>query len=112
MTRFLALSLLAGCALVLNGCVAGMAVGAASMAAQSAAGHPAGNEQLQPNAREACSAAASKYGAVRVIDVEQKTASRIIVWGTVDDGKTRRSFECAYGTKVTAFRLSVIKPAR
>jgi hypothetical protein len=112
MTRLWALPLLAGSALALGGCVAGMAVGAANMAAQSAIGRPQGNEQLQPDAASACSASASKYGAVHIIDVEQRTASRIIVWGTVDDGKTRRSFECAFGTRVTAFRLSAIKPVR
>jgi hypothetical protein len=111
MTGLLALGLLAGSALALGGCVAGMAVGAAGMAAQGVMGHPQGNEQLQPDAANACSAAASKYGAVHVIDVEQHTASLIIVWGTVDDGKTRRSFECAFGTRVTALKLSAINPA-
>ena len=31
-------------------------------------------------------------------------------WGTVDDGKQRRSFECHYTTKITGFTLRTIAP--
>jgi len=47
---------------------------------------------------------------VHIIDVQQQTTSKIIVWGTVDDGKGRRSFECSYGTKITGFKLRAITP--
>jgi hypothetical protein len=98
---------------LLSGCVAGMAVSALGMAAQAARGSPTGsNEALQPQAREACSARAAQYGAVHVIDVEQHGAARIIVWGTVDDGKQKRSFQCDFGSKITGFTLRPIAPPR
>jgi hypothetical protein len=96
--------------LVLGGCVAGMAASAISMAARSAQGQPRSNEHLKPEASAACTARASQYGAVRIIDVEQRNASKIVVWGTVGDGGQRRSFECAYGTSITGFKLRAIKP--
>jgi hypothetical protein len=89
-----------------------MAVSAASLAAQSARGAPRSNAQLQPEARKACEANAAQYGAVHIIDVEQHSVSKIIVWGTVDDGKQRRSFQCDFGTKVTGFKLRPIAPTR
>ena len=98
--------------LALSGCVAGMAVSAASLAARSASGAPRSNESLQPEARKVCEAYAAQYGAVQVIDVEQHTMSKIIVWGTVDDGKQRRSFQCDFGTKMTGFKLRPITPKR
>ena len=105
-----ALFVLVAGALAVSGCVAGMAASAVGMAARSAQGQPASNEHLKPAAAAACTAHASPYGAVRIIDVEQRSASRIIVWGTVGDGQERRSFECAYGTKITGFKLRAIKP--
>jgi hypothetical protein len=108
--RLPALLLLACGAVAVSGCVAGMAASAVGMVARSAQGQPASNEHLKPEAAAACSARASPYGAVRIIDVEQRGASKIVVWGTVDDGKERRSFECAFGTRVTGFKLRAIKP--
>ena len=104
-----ALCLAAG-TLALGGCVAGMAASAIGMAARSAQGQAASNEHLKPEASAACTARASQYGAVKIIDVEQRSASKIIVWGTVGEGSERRSFECAYGTRVTGFKLRAIKP--
>jgi hypothetical protein len=95
-------------ALGLGGCVAGMAANAVGMAAAAARGEPASNQHLQPTARDACTARAAAYGTVHIIDVEQRTASRIIIWGTVDDGKQRRSFECGFGTQITSFKLRPI----
>jgi hypothetical protein len=94
--------------IALGGCVAGMAANAVGMAAAAARGEPASNQHLQPSARDACTAQGAAYGTVHIIDVEQRTASRIIVWGTVDDGKQRRSFECGYGTQITSFKLRPI----
>lgn len=102
------LLLMAACAPWLTGCVPMMAVSAASMAAQAAQVTPASNEDLQPQSREACTAQAAQYGAVHVIDVEQHSNAKIIVWGTVDDGKQRKSFQCDFGTKITGFKLRPI----
>ena len=108
MTRILVSILLAGGALSLGGCVASLAVSAASMAAKGVAGKPKANEQAQPAAATECSTRASQYGRVHLIDVEQRSISKIVVWGTVDDGTQRRSFECSYGTKITGFKLRTI----
>ena len=93
---------------ILGGCVAGIAASAISLAAQSARGKPVDNQALKPQAREACSAQASQYGTVQVIDVEQHSLDKIIVWGTVDDGNHRRSFQCNFGTKITSFIMRPI----
>jgi hypothetical protein len=108
MAHRLAVSLLGASALALGGCVAGMAASAVGMAVQGAQGQPASNEHLQPVATKACSAQAAPYGTVHIIDIEQHSPSKIIVWGTVDDGKERRSFECAFGTRITGFQLRPI----
>lgn len=110
--RLPALFLLATAAPTLAGCVPMMAVSAAGMVAQSAQGPVIGNEGLQPQAREACSTRAAQYGAVHVIDVQQYSVSKIIVWGTVDDGKEKRSFQCDFGTKINGFKLRPITPPR
>jgi hypothetical protein len=110
MNRSLGWLLLSGGAMPLGGCVAGMAASAVGMAARSAQGRPASNEHLKPAAAQECSAQAAPYGTVHIIDVEQHSPSKIIVWGTVDDGKERRSFECDYGTRITGFKLRVIRP--
>lgn len=112
MTRTLSFALLVAGALPLSGCVAAMAASVAGMAAQSARGQPQSNGHLQPAAAEACETYAAQYGAVHIIDVEQHSVSKIIVWGTVDDGRQRRSFECGYGTKMTGFKLRAITPRR
>ena len=109
MTRIALLLLIAS---TLSGCVASMAVSALGMAAQSARGRPVSNEALQPQAREQCSAQAARYGAVHVIDVEQHRVDKIIVWGTVDDGKLKQSFQCDFGAKITGFTLRPIAPQR
>ena len=107
MTRIALLFLIAP---ALSGCVASMAVSALGMAAQSARGRPVSNEALQPQARAACSAQAAQYGTVHVIDVEQHRVDKIIVWGTVDDGKQKRSFQCDFGARITGFALRPIAP--
>ena len=95
---------------LLGGCVPMMALSAAQMVGQAAAGTPKDNEQLQPDARQACTAMAAQYGTVTVIDVEEHKINQIIVWGTVGEGAQKRSFECDYGTKITAFKLREIHP--
>jgi hypothetical protein len=87
-----------------------MALSAADMVVGSAQGTPKSNEELHPQARDACIQQAARYGTVNVIDVEQHRIDQIIVWGTVDDGKQKRSFECDYGTRITGFKLREIHP--
>jgi len=112
MHRALILPLLLVSAPSLGGCVAGIAVNAVDLAVRGAQGTPESNEQLQPTAGEACRARAATYGAVHIIDIEQNTASRIIVWGIADDGKQRRSFRCTFGTKISGFKLRNLPPAQ
>lgn len=110
MTRVPALLLIAAVTPALGGCLPMMAASAVSMAANAARGTAVANEQLQPQALQACSTRAAQYGAVHIIDVQQASASKIIVWGTVDDGKQKRSFECDFGTKISGFKLRPITP--
>ena len=93
----------------LSGCVPMMAASAVGMVAQGARGTPVSNEALQPQARDACTHQAAQYGTVDVIDVEQHAVNKIIVWGTVNDGQQKRSFECDYGTKIDGFKLRPIR---
>lgn len=109
MTRLILLPLLVSVPL-LSGCLPMMAVSAVDLAARSAQKVPTSNEELQPNARDACTQQAAQYGTVSIIDVEQHSIDKIIVWGTVDDGKQKRSFECDFGTKITGFKLREIRP--
>lgn len=108
--RLLSLALLASICPVLGGCLPMMAVSAASMAAQGAAGTPVSNSELQPKARDECTARAAPYGAVHVIDVEQHRVDEIIVWGTVGEGTGKRSFECDFTNRITRFTVRAIKP--
>lgn len=109
MTRLILLPLF-GAVPLLSGCLPMMAVSAVDLAARSAQGTPTSNEELQPDARTACTQRAAQYGTVSVIDVEQHSINKIIVWGTVDDGTQKRSFECDFGTKITGFKLRAIRP--
>jgi hypothetical protein len=102
--------LLAATSPLLGGCLPMMAVSAASMAAQGAEGRPTSNEAYQPQARDSCTQQAARYGTVSIIDVEQHRVDKIIVWGTVDDSKQKRSFECDFSTRITAFKLRPITP--
>ncbi len=107
MQRILIVALIAS-ALGLVGCVPMMAVSAVSMVARSARGTPQSNAHLAPTAEAACSAQAARYGAVHVIDVQQKGVGEIIVWGTAGALPDKQSFECHFGTRITAFRLRPI----
>jgi hypothetical protein len=100
--------LVAGLMPLVSGCVPMMAVSAASMAAQAGQGSAVSNANLHAGARDACTARAAQLGAVHVIDVEQHKVDEIIVWGTVDDGTRKRSFECDFGTQISAFKLREI----
>jgi hypothetical protein len=108
MRQLLIRSMLSCSAVALSGCVASMAASAVSAVVSSARGSAQSNAPFQPTAAKACTEQASVYGAVHIIDVEQHGSGKIIVWGTVDDGKLRRAFECAYGTKITGFKLRTL----
>ncbi len=112
MARNIILLLTAASGLALGGCVAGMVAGAAGTAIQAARGQPQSNEHLQPAARTACTERGAQYGAVHIIDVVQSSVDRIVVWGTVDDGKQRQSFECGFKTAITYFKLRDIHSKR
>jgi len=88
-----------------------MVASAAGMAVRAAGSGGKSDAQLQPQARAACTDYAARYGSVQVIDVQQASRSKIIVWGTVDDGTTRRSFECGFKTAIVSFRMREIVPA-
>jgi hypothetical protein len=100
--------LLLGSSLFLGGCVASLAASAISAAVRSAQPEPANNEHLKPVASQACGAHASQYGIVHIIDVVQRSPSKIVVWGTATKGADRQSFECTYTTKIVGFRLRPI----
>ena len=106
----LRLLLLVAASLVLGGCVASMAASAASMAIRSAQPRPQSNAHLKPTALQACTARAAQHGTVHIIDVEQRSAGRMIVWGTVTDATQRRSFQCHFTTAIADFRLRAIRP--
>ena len=110
MTRIVLAIALAAAGPALGGCVAGMAASAVGVAAREARGEPQSNAHLKPAAIAACSARAAAYGTVRIIDVEQRSADRLVVWGTAGEGDSRRSFECGFGTRVSYFRMREIAP--
>ncbi len=112
MRRLLIASLLVPGALALGGCVAGMAVGAAGLAARSMQGTPKSNAELRPAAIRACSERAAPMGIVHIIDAEQRAIDKIVVWGTADNGTERRSFECSFRDKITGFRVRKIRAAQ
>lgn len=94
---------------LLGGCVAGMAVSAAGMAARAAQGTPEDNSHLGTQAVTACSERAAQYGTVHIIDVERRSIDKLIVWGTATEGTQRQSFQCGFGTKITSFKIKPIK---
>ena len=110
--RILIIGLLVGGAMALEGCVPLMAASAAGAAIRGVRGTPANNQGLEPAARDACVARAEQYGVAHVIDVERRSSGKVVVWGTAGDGNDRRSFECAYGSKITSFTLRAITERR
>jgi hypothetical protein len=110
MKRILLIPATIGCLAALGGCVPMMAAKAVGMAASGARTVPASNAHLAPAAEAACRQLAAPHGTVHVIDVEQSRANRIIVWGTSGEGAQKQSFECHFGTAVTAFKLRPITP--
>jgi hypothetical protein len=108
-------ALLALGAMPLGGCVAGLAVGAASAVSSAAVGdgpRAAPGVDVGQAAPASCSARAAPLGNVHVIDVEDRGPGRAIVWGTVGEGAARRSFECRWAGKIVGFTVRAIGAKR
>lgn len=98
-------------ALPLGGCVASMAagaIGAAVKSSQPKRGPYQPDAAVRLGASQACEAHAAQFGTVTIIDTEQRSASRAVVYGTVTDPNQRRSFECRFDSKVVGFKLRPI----
>lgn len=98
-------------ALPLGGCLASMAASAVGAAATAI---DRGNDRVvtedrRAAATEACHARAAASGAVHIIDVEQLTNGQVTVWGTVEAGGQRRSFQCVHNQRIASFRLREIR---
>ena len=55
-------------------------------------------------AAQACRAHAAQFGTVHIIDLEQRSPSKIVVWGTAT-GSNRRS----YTTRIENFKFYTLK---
>jgi hypothetical protein len=104
-----ALPLLLLGSLALGGCVASIAASAVGAAIQSAKKPDDPNADPGPDALKACHAHAAQHGTVHIIDVERRSGSKAIVWGTVQNEAERRSFECRYAGKIVDFKLRAIE---
>ena len=110
MRTSLLLPLTAAASLGLTGCVASMAAGVVGAAIQAATPEPeVVTDDRRAAARSACEAQAAPHGAVHLIDAEQRPDGRVTVWGRVEQGERRQSFECRFDGRVTAFRLRDIR---
>ena len=90
----------------LGGCAVQAALLAADLAPQIRGPMGTKNAHLKPAALEACTQRAGQYGSVFIVDVEQRRADRIIVWGSVTDSQQRRrTFECHFTTALERFKL-------
>jgi hypothetical protein len=112
MARYPCLLLAFTSGLSLAGCVPSLIASAAVAGIDASRPKPQSNAHLKPAAEAACSARAAQHGAVHIIDVVQHSVDRIVVWGTVDDRTTRRSFECGFTTSIAYFKLREIRPSR
>jgi len=107
------LPLLALAALPLGGCAASLAAGAVGAAVRAAdRPDPPPKEDPGPAARAACTARASQYGDVRIIDVVYRSPAKLVVWGSVDGQGRRRSFQCRYDGKLVGFEIKEIEGRR
>lgn len=96
--------------LALGGCAAGLAASAVGAAVRAAdkddpvdPGYDVGGA-----ANQACTAHARQHGEVHIIDVEHRSPTKAIVWGTVTANGQRRSFECRFDGKIADFKLREI----
>jgi hypothetical protein len=111
MTRKIPLPLVVFAAPTLGGCAVQAALAAAELAPHIRGPLGPSNAHLEPAALQACTQRAWQYGSVFVVDVEQRRADRIIVWGSVTDAQhRRRTFECHFTTALARFKLGEILP--
>ena len=111
MTRKIPLPLVVFAAPTLGGCAVQAALAAAELAPHIRGPLGPSNAHLEPAALQACTQRAGQYGSVFVVDVEQRRADRIIVWGSVTDAQQRRrTFECHFTTALARFKLGEILP--
>lgn len=109
MTRKIGLSLILLATPALGGCVAQAALAAMELARYAPQPERQSNAHLKPAATEACTQRAAQYGSVFVMDVEQRRADRLVVWGSVTDARqVRRTFECHFTTTLVGFKLREI----
>ena len=109
MIRKIHLALLALAAPAVGGCALQAAMIAAEMAPHLQPPMGPSNSHLKPAATEACTRQAAQYGSVYIVDVQQRRADRIIIWGSVTDAaQHRRTFECHFTTKLVGFKLREI----
>jgi hypothetical protein len=106
MTRKIALPLILLAAPALGGCALQAALAVAQLAQSIPAPQGASNAHLKPAATQACTQRAAPYGSVHIVDVEQRRADRLVVWGSVTDANQhRRTFECHFTTALVSFKL-------
>lgn len=109
MKRKIGLSLILLATPALGGCIAQAALTAAQLAQYVPPPQGASNAHLKTNATQACTQRAAQYGSVFIVDVEQRRADRLVVWGSVTDARQqRRTFECHFTTSLVSFRLREI----
>ena len=95
----------------LGGCAVQAALAAAQIAPQLHGPMGPNNAHLKPVALQQCTERAKQYGSVYIVDVEQRRADRIIVWGSVTDSQQRRrTFECHFTTSLGRFKLGEYLP--
>ena len=112
MSRKILLPLIVLATPALGGCAVQAALAAAELAPQIHGPMGTKNAHLKPVALQACTERARQHGSVYIVDVEQRRADRIIVWGSVTDSQQRRrTFECHFTTRLTRFNLGEILPA-
>jgi hypothetical protein len=111
MKRKIALSLILLAAPALGGCALQAAMAASQLVQYLPETERPSNAHLRPAALEACTKRAAQHGAVYITDVEQRSADRIIVWGSMTDAQQqRRTFECHFTTRLAFFKLGQVLP--
>ena len=109
MTRKILLPLLLLATPALGGCALQAAMAASELVQYLPEEERPSNAHLKPAATEACTQRAAQHGSVFVLDVEQRRADRLVVWGSVTDAQQRRrTFECHYTTRLESFTLREI----
>jgi hypothetical protein len=112
MSRKILISLILLATPALGGCALQAAMMAAEIAPQLHGPMGPKNAHLKPQAIRECTQHAGQYGSVYIVDVEQRRADRIIVWGSVTDSQQRRrTFECHFTTRLGRFNLGEYLPA-